>query len=796
MTSTKDEFPEETFLLVPLRDLVVYPGMVVPLFVGRDRSVKALEYVISNNKQIVLVTQKHPDTEVPKIKDLYPFGVSSSVLHFVKLPDGTAKVLVECKDRVLIKELQESDDFFSALIQVKKDIYTNKKNIEASVNLVLESFQKYTNLSNKVDSETLSSLKNLNSAGRLCDTIVSHLNLKINEKQDLLSTVNINKRLEKIFKFIEKELEILNTEKKIRSNIKNQMEKTQKEYYLNEQLKAIHKELGDNFSEINNLETLVSKVKLSKEAKDKALAEIKKLKTMAPMSAEATVTHNYLDWILNIPWNKKSKVKNDLKIAEETLDKNHYGLNKVKERILEYLAVQQRTKNSNKAPVLCLVGPPGVGKTSLAKSIALAVGRKFSKISLGGVRDEAEIRGHRRTYIGSMPGKIIQSMKKAEYSNPLILLDELDKIGLDFRGDPASALLEVLDPEQNAHFNDHYLEVDYDLSDVMFVATANSLNIPTPLLDRLEIIYISGYTEEEKVQIVNTHLMPKILNEHGVKKEELSISESAVTGLIRYYTREAGVRNLEREIAKISRKFVRASMMNKKTQLKVTDKNFEKYAGIRRYTYGITERTDLIGVLNGLAYTEFGGDILTIEAVKLPGKGNIKATGKLGEIMQESAQAAHSYTKSRCLDYGITPSEYQKYDLHIHVPEGATPKDGPSAGAAMSTAIVSIMTEIPIIKTVAMTGEITLRGRVLPIGGLKEKLLAALRGGVKTVIIPAENEKDMEEIPQNVKDNLKFVFVSNLDDVLAAALKRAPKPIKKPLKEEKKPLKSGKKDKD
>lgn len=792
----KDEFQQENFLLVPLRDLVVYPSMVVPLFVGRERSVKALEYVISNNKQIVLTTQRKFEIEIPKLKDLYTVGVIASVLHFIKLPDGTAKVLVECKERALIKDLTENEDFLSVVVEIKKDIYLNEKTLEASVSLVLESFEKYTKLSNKIDTETLSSLKTLNSPSRLCDTIVSHLNLDITEKQDLLATINVTERLEKIFKFIEKEVEILNTEKKIRSNIKSQMEKTQKEYYLNEQLKAIHKELGDNFDEINNLEALTSKNKLSKEAKEKALAEIKKLKAMTPMSAEATVIRNYLDWLLNIPWNKRSKIKNDLKLAEKTLNANHYGLNKVKERILEYLAVQQRTKNSNKAPVLCLIGPPGVGKTSLAKSIANAIGRKFSKISLGGVRDEAEIRGHRRTYIGSMPGKIVQSMRKSESSNPLILLDELDKIGLDFRGDPASALLEVLDPEQNAHFNDHYLEVDYDLSKVMFVATANSMNIPSPLLDRLEIIHVSGYTEQEKIQIANNYLIPKILKDHAVKKSELTIEESAIIGLIRYFTREAGVRSLERELSKISRKFVRQSIMDKTKKLNITDKNFEKYAGVYRYTYGVTERNDLTGIVNGLAYTEFGGDILTIEAVRLPGKGNIKATGKLGEIMQESAQAAYSYTKSRCLDYGVTPTEYQEYDIHIHVPEGATPKDGPSAGAAMSTVIVSIMTGIPILKTVAMTGEITLRGRVLPIGGLKEKLLAALRGGVKTVLIPSENKKDMEEIPQNVKEGLKFVFVSNLDDVLKVALKKPLKPIKEDPKKEKKDSKKSKKQQD
>lgn len=765
--------------LLPLRDIVVFPGMVAPLFVGRKKSISALEDVVKQDNKIILLTQKDATKDDPNAQDLYRVGTLASILQLLRLPDGTVKVLIESHKRVKVHNIISGDSFFAAEAEVLDDITGDEKDIKALMRVVVTQFGKYSKLNKKIVPEVSTSLAQINDPGKLADTVGAHITLEIPGKQELLEIIDVSKRLEHVFACMEGEIEVLNAEKKIRSRVRDQMEKTQKEYYLNEQLKAIHKELGENGDgrdEMSQLEERINKTKLSKEAKEKALGELKKLKSMSPMAAEATVVRNYLDWLLGVPWSKISKVKKDIGYAKDVLDKEHYGLEKVKERILEYLSVQQRT-NKIKGPVLCLVGPPGVGKTSLAKSIATAVGRNFIKISLGGVRDEAEIRGHRRTYIGSMPGKIIQSMKKAKSSNPLILLDELDKMGQDFRGDPAAALLEVLDSEQNAHFNDHYMEVDYDLSNVMFVATANTLNLPPALLDRLEIIRISGYTEDEKIEIATTHLLEKQAKNHGLKKNEWSISRGVLQDIVRYYTREAGVRNLEREIAKIARKAVRNILVDKIEKVELESENLKDYLGVRKFTFGETWSEDLVGTVTGLAYTESGGDLLSIEAVQLPGKGNIKCTGKLGDVMQESAQAAFSYARSRAGDYGITPLQYQKRDLHIHVPEGATPKDGPSAGIAMCTAIVSAMTGIPIKKNVAMTGEITLRGRVLAIGGLKEKLLAALRGGVKTVVIPKENEKDMAEIPDNVKAGLEFVFVAHLDEVLQVALTRMPEKV-------------------
>lgn len=765
--------------LLPLRDIVVFPGMIVPLFVGRKKSISALEDVIKQNQRILLITQKDAGNDEPGKEDLYKIGIVANILQLLKLPDGTVKVLVEGQERANIVRFTDNNDFFSAEVDFLTEEMGAENDIKALVRSVVTQFGQYAKLNKKIAPEISVALSHIKEPSKLADTVASHLTIDIKEKQEILEILNVAQRLERIFAIMESEMEVLDTEKKIRVRVKDQMEKTQREYYLNEQLKAIHKELGesaDGKDDIFQLEEKVKKTKLSKEAKTKAMSEIKKLKAMSPMSAESTVSRNYLDWILSIPWNKKSKVKSDIVAAKEVLDEDHYGLEKVKDRILEYLAVQQRTKKI-KGPVLCLVGPPGVGKTSLAKSIARAVGREFVKISLGGVRDEAEIRGHRRTYIGSMPGKIIQSMKKAGVSNPLFLLDEIDKLGTDFRGDPAAALLEVLDSEQNAQFNDHYLEVDYDLSDVMFVATANTLNLPPALLDRLEIIRISGYTEDEKVEIAKKHLIAKQCKNNGLKKGEWSINDDGIRDVIRHYTRESGVRNLEREIAKLTRKAVRDILIGKGEKVSVTVKNIGKYLGVRKFTYGETSEEDTVGAVTGLAYTESGGDLLTIEAVKLPGKGTVKSTGKLGDVMQESAQAAFSYARSRSTEYGIKPKEYQSKDIHIHVPEGATPKDGPSAGVAMFTAIISAMTGIPVRKDVAMTGEITLRGRVLPIGGLKEKLLAALRGGVKIVVIPKENEKDMEEIPENVKKGLKVIFASTVDEVLKVALTRMPEAI-------------------
>ncbi|PIR38523.1 MAG: endopeptidase La [Alphaproteobacteria bacterium CG11_big_fil_rev_8_21_14_0_20_39_49] len=773
----KNQVSDDLYSLLPLRDIVVFPGMIAPLFVGRSKSISALEDVLKKNKMILLVTQKDASKDEPAAEDIYKVGVLANILQLLKLPDGTVKVLVEGRQRMNIKEVIEGEEFFQAKVSVIDEKYSEDKDIKALSRSILNQFAKYSKLNKKVAPEVTNSLSQVTDAARLADAIASHLTLEIDEKQKILECIELSKRIEMIYSYMESEMEVLDTEKKIRTRIKDQMEKTQKEYYLNEQLKAIHKELGeeDGKDEISRLEEQVKKLKLTKEAKDKALSEIKKLKAMSPMSAESTVTRNYLDWLFNIPWDKRSRIKGDLKFANDVLDKDHYALDKVKERILEFLAVQQRTKKVG-GTVICLVGPPGVGKTSLAKSIAKAIGRKFGKISLGGVRDESEIRGHRRTYIGSMPGKIIQSMKKVGTSNPLLLLDEIDKMGNDFRGDPASALLEVLDPEQNSNFNDHYLEVDYDLSDVMFVTTANSLNMPPPLLDRLEVIRIAGYTEDEKIEIAKRHLISKQTKKNGLKKGEWSVLDDALRDIIRYYTREAGVRNLEREISKLARKSVKEILTQKTEKVEISSQNIEKYLGVKKFSFGETGEKDLVGVVTGLAYTEFGGDMLTIEAVKLPGRGIIKSTGKLGEVMQESTQAAFSYARSRCLEHGITPPEYRKEDIHIHVPEGATPKDGPSAGVAIYTAIVSVMTGIPVKKSVAMTGEITLRGRVFPIGGLKEKLLAALRGGVKTVMIPKENEKDLAEIPDNVKNGLEIIPITTAEEALNIALTKIPEP--------------------
>lgn len=761
-----------TYAVLPLRDIVVFPGMIVPLFVGREKSIKALEQVAKEDKKILLVTQKDATNDNPSEQELYTTGVLANILQLLKLPDGTIKVLIEAHQRMQVTGFIPDQEFFQAEAHLIEDENSDQQVIEALVRSVINEFDQYIKLNKKINPEIAVSLKEIDNPGEVADIVASHLTLKIDKKQGILELVNLAERLEKLYALMKGEMEVLNTEKKIRSRVKRQMEKTQKDYYLTEQMKAIQRELGENEEgkdEISQLEESIKNTKLSKEAREKAEGELKKLRMMSPMSAESTVIRNYLDWLVSVPWQKNSKVKADIKLAQKVLNQDHYGLDKVKERILEYLAVLQRTKEL-KGSILCLVGPPGVGKTSLAKSIAEATGRDFVRVSLGGVRDEAEIRGHRRTYIGSMPGKIIQSMKKAKTSNPLFLLDEIDKLGNDFRGDPSSALLEVLDPEQNAHFTDHYMEVEYDLSNVMFIATANTLNMPRPLLDRMEVIRVSGYIEDEKIEIAKRHLIPKQKKVHGLKDGEWSVSEEAMRDLIRYYTREAGVRNLEREIANLTRKAIKEILLKNLKQLTVTARNLGKYAGVKRFSYGQVETDDLVGVTTGLAYTEVGGELLTIEAVSLPGKGGIKTTGKLGDVMQESAQAAFSFVKSKSLDFGITPTKYQKRDVHIHVPEGATPKDGPSAGIAICTSIVSAMTGIAVKKTVAMTGEITLRGRVLPIGGLKEKLLAALRGGIKTVLIPKQNVKDLAEIPANVKKGLEIIPVSTAEEVLSIAL--------------------------
>ena len=767
--------------VLPLRDIVVFPHMIVPLFVGREKSVRALEDVMKDDKQILLVTQKNAAQDDPTPADIFSVGTVGTVLQLLKLPDGTVKVLVEGGQRASITKFAENEDFFQAYADLVEEKVGESQELEALGRAVVSQFEQYIKLNKKIPPEVLVSINQIEEPGKLADTVASHLALKIPEKQQLLECATVSERLERVYAFMEGEIGVLQVEKRIRNRVKRQMEKTQREYYLNEQLKAIQKELGeteDGRDESAELEEKINKTRFSKEARDKALAELKKLRSMSPMSAEATVVRNYLDWMLSIPWKKRTKVKKDLKLAQKVLDADHYGLEKVKERILEYLAVQNRM-NKVKGPILCLVGPPGVGKTSLGKSIAKSTGRNFVRMSLGGVRDEAEVRGHRRTYIGSMPGKVIQGMKKAKSSNPLFLLDEIDKLGADWRGDPSSALLEVLDPEQNGTFNDHYLEVDYDLSDVMFVCTANTMRMPQPLLDRMEIIRVAGYTEDEKVEISKRHLIEKQVEANGLKKGEFSISDDALRDLIRYYTREAGVRSLEREIANLCRKAVKEILMKGSAGAKVTvtRRNLDKYAGVRRFHFGEAELEDLVGVTTGLAWTEVGGELLSIEAVSLPGKGRVTTTGKLGDVMKESVQAAESYVKSRATAFGIKPTLFEKRDIHVHVPEGATPKDGPSAGVAMITSIVSVLTGIAVRKDVAMTGEITLRGRVLPIGGLKEKLLAALRGGLKHVLIPKDNEKDLADIPDNVKRGLEIIPVSTVDDVLKHALVRELEPI-------------------
>ena len=765
--------------VLPLRDIVVFPHMIVPLFVGREKSVRALEDVMLDDKQILLVAQKDASQDDPAIGDIYRVGTISSVLQLLKLPDGTVKVLVEGGGRARIADFTDKEEFFQARADLIEEKDLDSTEIEALCRSVISQFEQYVKLNKKIPPEVLVSLNQIEEPSKLADTVASHLVLKVADKQELLELQSVTERLERVYAIMESEIGVLQVEKKVRGRVKRQMEKTQREYYLNEQLKAIQKELGeteDGRDELAEIEDRIKKMKLSKEAREKATAELKKLRNMSPMSAEATVVRNYLDWMLSIPWRKRSKVKRDIREAEKVLDEDHYGLEKVKERILEYLAVQQRTSKV-RGPILCLVGAPGVGKTSLGKSIARATGRNFVRMSLGGIRDEAEIRGHRRTYIGSMPGKIVQSMKKAKTSNPLFLLDEVDKMGADFRGDPSSALLEVLDPEQNSTFNDHYLEVDYDLSDVMFVTTANTLNIPPPLLDRMEVIRISGYTEDEKVQIAKRHLIDKQMKGAGLKKGEWSISDEALRDIIRYYTREAGVRNLERELANLTRKATKDILKRGLSKVAITRRNIGLYAGVRRFRFGEVELEDLVGITTGLAWTEVGGELLTIEAVMLPGKGKMLITGKLGEVMQESVQAAASYVRSRSIDFGVKPTLFEKRDIHVHVPEGATPKDGPSAGVAMLTSIVSILTKNPVRKDLAMTGEITLRGRVLPIGGLKEKLLAALRGGIKKVLIPKDNEKDLAEIPDNIKRGLDIVSVTSVDEVLERALTKPLVPI-------------------
>ncbi len=766
--------PGTVYPVLPLRDIVVFPGMIVPLFVGREKSVKALEEVMKDDKQILLIAQKNASQDDPGPEDIYTIGTLGTVLQLLKLPDDTVKVLVEGGRRVKITGYTGKSEFFEARAIDMEETSSDPAELQAVARTVVSEFENYVKLNKRVPPEVVVSINKIDEPAKLADTISAHLALKVADKQQLLEIDSVAKRLERILGMMEGEIGVLQVEKKIRNRVKRQMEKTQREYYLNEQMKAIQKELGeteDGRDEVSELEKRIKKTRLSKEAREKANGELKKLRTMSPMSAEATVVRNYLEWLLSIPWRKPTKIIKDLQRAEDVLNADHHGLEKVKERILEYLAVQQRV-DKMKGPILCLVGPPGVGKTSLGKSIARATGRNFVRMSLGGVRDEAEIRGHRRTYIGSLPGKVIQSMKKAKSSNPLFLLDEIDKLGADFRGDPSSALLEVLDPEQNSSFNDHYLEVDYDLSNVMFITTANSLRMAQPLMDRMEIIRLPGYTEDEKVAIARKHLIVKQTEANGLKEGELDIHDDAVRDLVRYYTREAGVRNLEREIANLARKAVKDILMKGSLKVKVTRKNLEKYAGVRRFRYGEAELEDLVGITTGLAWTEVGGELLQIEAVLVPGRGRVTVTGKLGDVMQESVQAANAYVRSRAAAFGIKHNIFEKRDIHVHVPEGATPKDGPSAGVGMITSIVSALTGVPVRKEVAMTGEISLRGRVMPIGGLKEKLLAALRGGLKTVLIPKENERDLPEIPDNVKKGLEIIPVSTVDEVLARALVR------------------------
>ncbi|MEC7380991.1 MAG: endopeptidase La [Pseudomonadota bacterium] len=766
--------------VLPLRNIVVFPNMIVPLFVGRDKSINALEKVMDKDQELLFLTQKNSEVDDPEKDDLYKIGTRGKILQLLKLPDGTVKVLVEGKDRCKVENIEFLENYIDARVSLVPDLEGNKETIKALARSVKVKYENYAKINNKVSSEVLTSVKDIEEENKLSDTVASQIAINIQEKQKILEEPDLEKRLNMILTYIEGELSVLQVEKKIRRRVKNQMEKTQKEYYLNEQMKAIQKELEDGeggaTEDIAELIDKINKTKLSKEAKEKAENELKKLKQMSPMSAEATVVRNYLDWLLDIPWGKKKRIKKDINKSQEILDKDHYGLEKVKDRITEYLAVQNRSSKV-KGPILCLVGPPGVGKTSLGKSIANATGREFIRMSLGGVRDEAEIRGHRRTYIGSMPGRIIQALKKVKTTNPVFLLDEIDKLGQDFRGDPASALLEVLDPEQNNTFNDHYLEVDYDLSQVMFVTTANTMNIPAPLLDRMEIIRIAGYTEEEKLEIAKRHLLEKVKGNNALEEKEFDISDDVIRSIIRNYTREAGVRSLERELNSLGRKAVKEISQNKSDSLNVSSDNISDYLGVKKFRYGKKENDDLVGVVTGLAWTEVGGDILNVEAVMVPGQGKIRTTGKLGEVMKESIDAASSFVRSRAVSYGIEPPIFQRKDIHVHVPEGATPKDGPSAGVAMIIAIISVMAEIPVKNDVAMTGEMTLRGRILPIGGLKEKLLAALRSGIKTVLIPSENDRELSEVPENIKEKLDIKLVSTIDEALELALVKKPDAI-------------------
>ena len=768
-----------SYPVLPLRDIVVFPHMIVPLFVGREKSVRALEEVMQDDKQILLSSQTDASVDDPEADGIYRAGVLANVLQLLKLPDGTVKVLVEGVARVRITEYLDNENFFEARAEYLQEMPGDQATIEALLRTVGDEFERYAKVKKNIPEEALAAVSDTEEPAKLADLVAGHLGIEVDQKQELLETLSVSERLEKVYGLMQGEMSVLQVEKKIKTRVKSQMEKTQREYYLNEQMKAIQKELGDGEEgegELAELEDKIANTKLSKEARDKAEAELKKLKNMSPMSAEATVVRNYLDWMLSIPWGVKSRVKKDLGRAEKILDTDHYGLEKVKERIVEYLAVQQRSKKL-KGPIMCLVGPPGVGKTSLGESVAKATGREFIRISLGGVRDESEIRGHRRTYIGSMPGKIIQALKKAKTTNPLILLDEIDKMGQDFRGDPASAMLEVLDPEQNATFVDHYLEVEYDLSNVMFLTTANSYNMPGPLLDRMEIIPLAGYTEDEKREIAKQHLLAKQVKNHGLKKGEFELTDAGLTDIIRHYTREAGVRNLEREIAKVARKAVTRIIKGEDNAITVTPDNLSDYLGVKKFRYGLAEEKDQVGVVTGLAYTSVGGELLNIEGLRLPGKGRMKTTGTLGDVMKESIDAASSYVRSIAPEIGVKPPRFEKWDIHVHVPEGATPKDGPSAGLAMVTSIVSVLTGIPVRKDIAMTGEVTLRGNALAIGGLKEKLLAALRGGIKTVLIPRENEKDLIEIPDNVKEGLDIIPVDHVRDVLKLALVRTPEPV-------------------
>ena len=776
MTDTKKRLP-----VLPLRDIVVFPDMVAPLFVGRDKSVRALEMVEDSESEIMLIAQRDPAIDDPETEDLYEIGTVATILQLLKLPDGTVKVLVEGQSRAHLAELHDRGEYFEADVDLPEEQAASAEDLQALLRAVVEQFESYVKLNRKIPPESVSTVGQITDPGKLADAVAAQLSIKLSDKQELLEMTDAKTRLEKVFALMEGEMGMLQMERKIKNRVKRQMEKTQREYYLNEQMKAIQRELGEQEGgerdEIAELEAKLRDTPLTEEARAKADAELKKLRQMSPMSAESTVVRNYLDWMISLPWGARKHISTDLGGAEEILDADHYGLEKVKERILEYLAVQKRT-DKMRGPILCLVGPPGVGKTSLGKSIARATGRDFVRVALGGVRDESEIRGHRRTYIGSMPGRIIQSMKKAKSGNPLFLLDEIDKLGMDYRGDPASALLEVLDPEQNSTFNDHYLEVDYDLSDVMFITTANSLNMPQPLLDRMEIIRIAGYTEDEKLEITKRHLIPKIRKDHGLADTEWIVTDDAVRDLVRYYTREAGVRNLEREIARLARKSVRQISQDEAlSSIEVNSENLADYAGVRKFRFGLADESDQIGAVTGLAWTETGGDLLTIEAVKMPGRGGMKVTGNLRDVMKESIQAANSLVRARSISFGIKPDRFNTTDIHVHVPEGATPKDGPSAGIAMTTAIVSLLTDIPVSRDVAMTGEVTLRGRVLPIGGLKEKLLAALRGGIKKVLIPADNEKDIADIPDTVTEGLEIVPVSDIEEVLNHALTSPLTPI-------------------